>query len=231
MADYHPQGLMQNMLARLEQAPGFVGRSARRKLKRRYKTRALAAFDAVVAGLGPQHTCLDLGANVGEITRILAATGARVHAFEPDPDTFALLQAATADLANVTLHPAAIGAQAGTVTLRRAADFPGRDARNTLGSSVVFDDARMVAQTSVQVQQLAFRDVLTDLGPVSLIKMDIEGSELAILDDLFRAMPTGFDRMFVETHENLYPAQRPQVLHLRAMAARLAQPDINLYWK
>ena len=54
------------------------------------------------AALGPGDVCIDLGANIGEVTVPLAETGATVHAFAPDHDTFAQLKSACAR------HPSAM---------------------------------------------------------------------------------------------------------------------------
>ena len=45
--------------------------------------------------LGPGDVAIDCGANLGAITRIMARGGAEVHAFEPNPDAYAVLKART----------------------------------------------------------------------------------------------------------------------------------------
>jgi FkbM family methyltransferase len=233
MADYRPDTAFQAALERCADLPGALGRSAYRKLRRRYKARAMRAFDAVLATLKPGDICLDLGANLGTVSARMAATGATVHAYEPDPATFARLVANTAHLANVVPHAQAVGATSGTVQLRRVRDDGRTDADyRTLGSSVVFDDPRMESDGALSVEQVAFGDLLRAHGPhIRLIKMDIEGAELPILRDLMTAgSPAGFDALYVETHEVMYPAHRPEVQRLRDWAAGFAVPDINLYW-
>lgn len=49
---------------------------------------------------------------MGEFSRVLAARGSLVHAFEPCPYAFARLEENTADLPNVILHNAAVGTSA-----------------------------------------------------------------------------------------------------------------------
>jgi hypothetical protein len=123
MAFYRPEGLVQSLLDRMQYWPNAIGRSAGRKLDRRYKRRSERDFATAVAGLKPGDVCLDLGANRGDFTKAMAARGATVHAYEPDPDTFARLQAAVGQLPNVKLHQAAVGAREGTVTLRREVGY------------------------------------------------------------------------------------------------------------
>jgi hypothetical protein len=69
--------------------------------KRRHgnaRWRADYLFDCAVRRLRPGDVVVDCGANIGLITLRLAARGATVHAFEPDPYSFGRLRAATAGL-------------------------------------------------------------------------------------------------------------------------------------
>ena len=67
---------------------------------------------------------------------------------------------------------------------------------------------------------------------VGIIKMDIEGGEVDLLelmlerDDLLEKI----DFIFVETHEKKIPNQLKRVRSLRAKALKLKRPRINLYW-
>jgi len=175
MADYQPTSLLQRLLSALEASPTRIGRSAGRKLMRRLKRRGEQDFAAALATLGPGGLCLDFGANVGDVTLVLAATGAIVHAWEPDPDIHAILRERTAHLPNVTTHQAAIGATAGTAHLRRQADFASDPLAQSIGSSVVFYTERHAGGTVIKVPQHAFRAVLAGFDrPVQLVKMEIE---------------------------------------------------------
>ena len=98
------------------------------KLRRREKrnlrhARAHGFLDGVLALLRPGDIAIDCGANLGEVTTLLADTGAEVIAFEPDPYAFARLGARFAGGANVTLHQKAVSTGAGRVRLMRAANF------------------------------------------------------------------------------------------------------------
>ena len=127
--------------------------------------------------LRPGMTVVDAGANVGQYT-LLASAGVgptgRVHAFEPVPATFARLERHVADAGatNVVLHRAALWREAGSLRLGLpdgATDNVGSFAVNPegeiAGASIRFDD--LVREAAV--------------GPVGLVKMDIEGAEVAAL--------------------------------------------------
>ena len=47
--------------------------------------------------LGPNDIAIDCGANVGEVTEVMARRGAKVYAFEPNPYAFDVLQKRFAD--------------------------------------------------------------------------------------------------------------------------------------
>lgn len=230
MTSYRPANVYQWVLARIGRWPNRIGASARRKLRRAWAPQTLADFKIELARLGPDDIVLDLGANVGTITRQLAATGATVHAFEPDPDTFARLKEACSDLPNVVLHQAAIGATSGIVSLYRAPSETRADYSEM--ASTVFPAARRYQAESIEVEQRAFADVLAALPrPAALIKMDIEGAEFDILCEVFREPDRwSFGALFVETHETVAHDQIPAIDRMRKIAASLAKPRINLYW-
>lgn len=95
----------------------------RRQKRNLRKANAEGFLAGVCAMLRPGDLALDLGANMGVVTAVLAATGADVVAFEPDPLAFATLQDKFADQPNVSLVQAAVGVGSGTVRLMRADNF------------------------------------------------------------------------------------------------------------
>lgn len=232
MACYQPETLLQKLLLRLEGAPGYIGRSSRRKLKRRYVRRALSSFDACLEKLGPGDVVFDFGANYGKYTTLLARTGAIVHAFEPDPDTYKILCQKVAGFPNVVAHMKAVGQMNGVVKLRRLSGAQDNHEYNSQGSSVVFDDERMNSEDVVDVEMVSFWDVIDKInGPVKLIKMDIEGAEWDILEAMFK-MPQlpNVDHCFIETHEMIDNDKMKCLDEYRKAACLIEKPDINLYW-
>jgi len=85
--------------------------------------KAKQEFESVLEGLTPDDIVIDCGANFGKYTVLMAATGATVHAFEPDPEAFAELSKAAAKLTNVTLWNAAVGLRDGEFPLYRSTKF------------------------------------------------------------------------------------------------------------
>jgi FkbM family methyltransferase len=232
MAQYGPIGAWEHVLLALSKGKGWVGGKASKKLRRAYMARALAHFETLERTLGPGDLCVDLGANYGTFTKRLAATGATVHAYEPDPDTFEILKTNVSDLPNVILHQEAVAQKEGTLTLHRvAAELASNAEKRSWGSSLMPSE-RSSTTDGVAVKVVSFQQMLaTVAGPIRMIKMDIEGSEVDILHDIAQA-PQSFDidTLFVETHERQRPDQLADVVQLRSAVAKIQRPDIHLYW-
>lgn len=127
----------------------------------------------------PGDQVLDIGANMGYYTALLADwVGAEgmVHAVEPDPDNFALLDANTQDFqrkGRVRLHALALSEATGTAKLFRSKDNVGM---HRLYDSICCDGSF----TEVPVCR---GDDLA-LAPLDFIKIDIEGYEIFALRGL-----------------------------------------------
>ena len=219
------------LLDRLQDVPGFIRRSAARKYRRRMYPFALREMDRRLAAMGPDDICIDLGANLGTFTEVMARSRGHVHSFEPDPETFERLKDRVGHLPNVTLHQKAVGATGGQFQLYRASDFDVNFESASQATSLHYKSGRMQPARGVTVEVVGFADLLAELGQVALIKMDIEGAEWGILEAIFAGrLRGGFDALFVETHEKLEPSRYAQVVAMRRAARVLDAPYINLYW-
>ena len=229
MPPQRPEGGVERLLDRGRSLPGAFGHFCDRKLRKRWRRRHAGAFEAVLATMGPGDIAVDLGANVGAVTRRLAATGATVHAFEPDPDTFAELKANVGGLPGVHLHQAAAGVAADRLILRRSPKLERNRARYSQSASLV----HQTGGAGVEVEVIDFPVFLSELDrDVALVKMDIEGAEWDLLDGLRRHPVLGrVDALFVETHERQDYAQlRPRLDALQDWAERIERPYVNLFW-
>jgi FkbM family methyltransferase len=122
---------------------------------------------------------LDVGANVGNYTARLSelvGPSGRVYAFEPVPDTFALLSANMAryPLRNISLFNAAVSDQAGICGM----SLP--TAEGGLENPYMAHLAERSEAAEFSVFCLAV-DALALPGPVTLVKVDVEGHELEAL--------------------------------------------------
>ena len=223
---------LERLLSAATALPGGIGRSAGRKLVRRLKPRAWAKaradFDLLLGKVGPDDVLLDLGANVGAFTEVMAASGAAVHAYEPDPYASAQLTSRVGSLPNVRLFNEAVSATSGQLTLTRHRDFQKDPALYSVGSSIYFTRA---GGEGVTVDVVSFDEALARCGkPAAIIKMDIEGAEFDILERVF-SQPERYDfgALFVETHERSGDARCALVEAWRSKAETHAR-YINLFW-
>lgn len=239
-----PRTGFQRALHAAQVLPGAFGRFAARKLKRRLSVVAQTRFEELLAQLGPGDVVIDLGANLGDVSARLAATGAHVHAYEPDPDIFDRLSKRLGNLPNITLYPEAVGHEAGELMLYRArADVLENEDLRVQSGSILFVNRHSDRGNAVPVRVTAFAEAVSraagKTGRVKLVKMDIEGAETAILTGLFppgltagdlAALRLPFDHLLVETHERLFKDQLPEIMRLRRLAETLPQAEVNLYW-
>jgi FkbM family methyltransferase len=131
-------------------------------------------------------TVFDVGANLGVysllFSRLVGRRG-QVHAFEPGPPTFAGLGRhleREGPCRNLTANHLAVGAAAGTATLYLPGDDHGQASlsRQTTGS---WPTAPAVAEFAVPMTTLDAYAAARTPGPVHLIKIDVEGAELGVL--------------------------------------------------
>jgi len=154
---------------------------------------------------GPGMIALDIGAHIGYHTRLLARlTGAegRVIALEPHPVTHRALRHNTRDLPNVTALQLAASEAEGSAELH---DYLMMSASGSLHYDEALahqQRARMGAgdvaprgagdfePQRYRVRTVAIDDCLTELGiaRVDIVKMDIEGAELAALRGMRRTI-------------------------------------------
>lgn len=120
---------------------------------------------------------VDVGANVGYFSLLVANAfpQAVVHAFEPHPLTFQVLQMNTWQLGDrVCAWPVALSDSKGTVALSTTPHNLG-DTKGVPGRD------RMLASTIAP--SLRLDDLIDDMS-VDLVKIDVQGAELAVLSGM-----------------------------------------------
>ncbi|TAN57359.1 MAG: FkbM family methyltransferase [Rhodospirillales bacterium] len=194
-------------------------------LMRRRLPAHLASYAADFAALRPGDVALDLGANVGLFTALMARTGARVYAFEPNPHAFAQLKRNTANYPNATCLEKAVGAAPGTASLFLHVRSNENPVMWSTGSSLMAEKGNVDEGNCVAVERIDLSAFIASLEvDVALAKMDIEGIEVEVIEHLLKTGAMArIRRLLVETHDTKIPALRPGTDKLRE---RAKMPDL-----
>lgn len=123
--------------------------------------------------------CLDVGAHVGEYCYALerCVAPSRIHAFEPDPESFDLLKAF---FPKINTWKMALSDTVGTAELRVPVLKKRRYATRGTLENYVEPGAESLESIPVERTTLdTFRSRLT--GPVCFLKIDVEGHELSVI--------------------------------------------------
>jgi FkbM family methyltransferase len=152
----------------------------------------LATSELLWRLIRPGNRVLDIGANVGYMTALMAqraGPGGTVFAFEPHPRLFDQLAKNVARLASFNgcarceLFQSAASDREGQVSLACPQAFAANDGVATLESSA------MRAEQVIAVEAVMLDRTLNDRGEFTAAKLDVEGHELQVLRggaELFR---------------------------------------------
>lgn len=189
-------------------------------------------FDRACASLRPGDIVIDAGANIGDISERLASKGAVVYAFEPDPYAFEKLSDRFARTPNVKLFKAAIGERADRVKLYRSNNFELNPDLLSQSSSLFRDKINVSDAEYLDVDQIDIVEFVRSLAaPIRIMKIDIEGAEVPVLEALIQSgMIDKIERLFVETHETKIPQLRERTSKLRSLAKANWPKKVNLDW-
>ena len=169
----------------------------------------LAVSETLARLIDAGDTVVDAGANVGYMT-VLAATAAgragRVLAFEPHPELFEALQRNAVYARRfgcaVETRRVALGDNQGLASLQIPASFAGND-----GLATLVDGQPAAQSVPVTVERL---DDVVD-GPVSVMKLDVEGFEAPVLRGARRLL-TGHRLRHIVFEE--HDVQRSEVVRM-----------------
>jgi len=176
-------------------------------------TARIAGHTFLPSLLGPDSLVLDIGANQGQFTRaIVRDFGCRVHAVEPNPYLCNGLQQLA--IPGVTVHVVALAGMRGprpflVMNNSEASHFPNASASN---------------EGSVQVQAVTLEDLISQMpapASIDLVKMDIEGAELDVLEHVRAGSLERVRQLTIEFHQFVYPESRVRVEAIKKRFADL----------
>jgi len=186
-----------------------IDRKTKRKLKAEYK-KFLGATErvdsdmigeSIVNYLIPEvdytdKVCLDLGANVGGFTKIAMDFGAsKVISVECDFRNFNMLSDSFENSETVELiHGAVSASEEDTVKI-----YKNNSQKNHCSTSIIKKKNNQFKEYD-EVQNLRFNDLVNKYKP-DIIKIDIEGAEYQIIEDVLGYYP---DVLFIEMHAGTF---------------------------
>ncbi len=138
----------------------------------------------------PAETAFDIGANVGNRTKIFRRIGARVIALEPQPYCQGVLRRAFAGDQGVIVVPAAVGSKEGTAEMKIASghvvsslspEWIGEVSRSGRFGDVSWDRSITCRITTVD-------RLIADYGVPAFVKIDVEGYELQVIEGMTSAV-------------------------------------------
>jgi FkbM family methyltransferase len=141
---------------------------------------------------------IDCGSNIGIATLFFNKLypNAKILAFEPDPQTFVALQKNIADnhLTNVTAINKALLDKQGIIEFPQYDGLAGYPGMSLYIQNATQSPQRFVSITTDQLSHYIDR-------PIDLVKIDVEGAEGAIINDLTQAKKLEFiHEMIIEYH-------------------------------
>lgn len=145
---------------------------------------------------------VDVGANFGRWTLYFANDNVEVHAFEPSPIPYSILERQTRSYQNVKLYACALGDRNGTVEI----NLHSQTGRNSI---VIQSDSFIGSTATVQLRTLdSFK-----LANVGLLKIDTEGYEIPVLDGSRETIRRCNPRLIVEAHGD-YELEKQRITNL-----------------
>jgi FkbM family methyltransferase len=139
----------------------------------------------------PGELAIDIGANIGYMTGVLAVAvgpAGSVLAFEPHPALHGELLGNVAawrrrgGVAEIEVHQTAVSADTGSALLYVPAGFGANRGTSSL------DAIDALAAAELEVRTVTLDAVLEGRGPVGLLKIDVEGHEEAVLQGARRLL-------------------------------------------
>lgn len=141
----------------------------------------------------PGDLCFDIGAHLGNRSRIWAGLGAHVIAVEPQPQLMRWLQRLYGRQPHITLLQTAVASQAGSATLHISQRTPTVSTLSADWITAVQTDpsfAHVEWDTAVSVPVTTLDALIAQYGRPAFCKIDVEGFELDVLKGLSQPLPS-----------------------------------------
>jgi FkbM family methyltransferase len=180
----------------------------------------LILCEAVWRLADPGETCLDVGANIGVVTGLLArrvGPQGRVLAYEPHPDVHAEARAnherwPRSQIGTVDLRQQALSDQPGEAELFEPAVFAENRGTSSLEAVASDTGSSNANGRRFRVPLARLDEAVPNGGRVGLMKIDVEGHEVAVFRGAKDLLGSGRLRDIVFEEHHQYPSDASRAL-------------------
>jgi FkbM family methyltransferase len=142
---------------------------------------------------------IDCGANVGEVSEYFLSKGALVHAYEPNAHAYGVLLKRIGRNKKLYFYPHAVSNFAGRSKLFLHHNHHECEVNFSQAGSLKSEKDNL-GDDFMEVDVVNIKDVLDQHDHIRLMKIDIEGGEYDIMDEVLRQIDK-IDYILLETHE------------------------------
>jgi FkbM family methyltransferase len=183
--------------------------------------------------LDDSSVCIDLGANIGDISAIIASRGAKVYAFEPNSSAFLQLKKKSKAFPNIKPLNVAAGVTYKTSKLYLHSNNQGKNTIELSSSSSLIKSKPNNSDYNFEnIEEINFSEFLSDFKKIDILKIDIEGYEIELINHLIDNNSLDIiKKIFIETHYHKWPELKQPTLDLIQRVENLGLTEkINFGW-
>ncbi|WP_371928390.1 FkbM family methyltransferase [Oceanicola sp. 502str15] len=175
----------------------------------RHGVAASYEHEALLAGLGPLKTVIDVGANVGQFALLcrLVQPSAKVYSFEPMRAPAETFLRVLGDDPVVELHRTALGTEAGTAEINVSARADSSSLLAPETQTEIFPGTQIIGTETIRIARLSDELTRENLHAPALLKIDVQGYEGEVLKGCEELLDS-FDWIYCEmSFAELYAGQ------------------------
>ena len=207
-------------------------------IKRKFLNRcayyaSLIKLYPILKKVGSNFLFIDCGANVGDISSLFLSKGATVKSFEPDLLAYSYLLKRFAEKERIEIINKAVADSDGKAMFYYHKERLNKEGIEfTVSSSLLKEKKNVDDMHGVEVETVDLCRYIDSIGrEVDILKMDIEGEEIAVLNKMISEETyKKVGLILVETHETKIPGHKEKVASLKQLIQEKRINNIKLNW-